>query len=402
MKRKSHGLCLLVALGAVMAGCVTQESRPLPIKIAAKASSPVPAEELLDVSIQLLDPNVPKLEKEQVTKRIDPAVRGAEARYMSARLASTLQDTGYWGQVRVVPEGAAALDVNVSGTIVESDGQHLTLAIAATDSSGKQWLNKTYAGKADTRSYKNGATSKRDPFQNVYAQIADDLAAMRHKLKESELRQLQRLSKLRFESEIAPETYAGYVRKEKNGTYTVARLPAEDSPLERRLEQMREREFALLDTLDDQYQLSAERMAESYVNWRRSNYAELEEEADLKSSARLRMLLGAAAVVGGIVAATDSNASTAGEIAGSVAVAGGIEAFRSGLGQRSEAKVHAESLKQQMESFSAEVAPVNMEVEGKVLELRGNAAQQFTEWRNLLKDLYQNETGVVPATGDAH
>ncbi len=402
MKRKASGLCLVLALGAALAGCVTSETRPLPITTAAKPSNPVPAEELLDVSIQLLDPNVPKTEKEQLAKRIDPAVRAAEARYMSTRLAATLRDTGFWGQVRVVPAGATTLDVNVSGSILESDGAHLKLAIVAADASGKQWLKKSYDGRADTRAYKNGATSKRDPFQNVYAQIADDLAAARQKLKSGELRQLQQLARLRFESEIAADAYAGYVRKERNGTYTVVRLPAEDSPLERRLEQIREREFALLDTLDDHYQVASEHMSESYVNWRRANMAELEEEADLKSSARTRMLLGAAAVVGGIVAATDSSSSTVGQIAGSIAVAGGIEAFKNGMGQRSEAKAHAESLKQQLESFSSELAPVNVEVEGKVLELKGNAEQQFTEWRQLLKDLYQNETGVVPTTGNAH
>ena len=145
--KASSGLCLALALTVALAGCVTKESRPMPIKTAAKASSPVPADELLDVSVQLLDPNVPKVEKEQIAKRIDPAVRAAEARYMAARLAATLQDTGYWGQVRVVPTGASALDVNVSGTIVESDGAHLKLSIAAADSSGRQWLNKTYAGR---------------------------------------------------------------------------------------------------------------------------------------------------------------------------------------------------------------------------------------------------------------
>ncbi len=63
------------------------------------------------------------------------------------------------------------------------------------------------------------------------------------------------------------------------------------------------------------------------------------------------------------------------------------------MGQSSEAKAHSEAIKQQLESFSAEVAPMNVDLEGKVVELRGSGEQQFLEWRHLLKELYQNETG---------
>ena len=209
------------------------------------------------------------------------------------------------------------------------------------------------------------------------------------------------MARLRFDTELAPFAYQGYLQRQRDGSYRILRLPAADSPLDERLQQVRERDYALLDTLDDQYQLSAERITDSYVNWRRSNYAELEEEADLKHSAALRMLLGAAAVVGGIAAATNSGSAAATQVAGGIAVAAGIEAFKSGIGQRAEAKAHAESIKQQIESFSAEVAPINVEMEGRVVELRGSGEQQFMEWRRLLKELYQNDTGLAgPVAAD--
>ena len=314
---------------------------------------------------------------------------------MPVLLADTLQGSGYWGQVRVIPRVSAQYDVNVTGKILASSGGELKLEIKARDATGREWLSKVYQGEPDTRSYKDGTSTKRDPFQNVYVQIADDLATARKKLAASDLTQIQRLSQLRFDTTIAPYAYAGYVRQERNGRFSAVRLPASDSPLEQRLAQIRERDYALLDTLDDQYRLSTEQISASYVAWRRANYAEAEEAADLKRSARTRMLLGAAAVVGGIAAASSSNSSTAGQIMGGVAVAGGIEAFKSGMGQRAEAKAHAESLKQQLASFSSEVTPRNVEVEGRVVELRGTAEQQFLEWRRMLKDLYENETGLA-------
>ena len=290
---------------------------------------------------------------------------------------------------------------NVAGKILVSTGERLKLAIVATDATGHAWFTKTFDGEPDTRAYKSGTTTTRDPFQNLYVQIADELSAARTKLKPADFARIRSVARLRFDSELAPFAYQGYLQRQRDGSYRILRLPAADSPLDERLQQVRERDYALLDTLDDQYQLSAERITDSYVNWRRSNYAELEEEADLKRSAALRMLLGAAAVVGGIAAATNSGSAPATQVAGGIAVAAGIEAFKSGIGQRAEAKAHAESIKQQIESFSAEVAPMNVEMEGRVVELRGSGEQQFMEWRRLLKELYQNDTGLAgPVAAD--
>jgi hypothetical protein len=395
MRLRGRLVAGLVVLAAGLAGCVTQETLPQPLSVAHKAEAGVAEPLLLDVGVGVFDSNVPASEKEQMSEGIDPDVRAAEARYMPVRLSKTLQDTGYWGQVRVVPRGLTDFDLYVDGKILLSNGEQLKLAINATDATGHVWLSKTYEGEPDTRAYKSGATTTRDPFQNLYVQIADDLAAVRAKLKPVDFNRIRDVSRLRFDSELAPFAYQGYLQKQRDGSYRVLRLPATDSPLDERLVQVRERDYALLDTLDDQYQLSAEKITESYVNWRRSNYTELGEQSELKRSAALRMLLGAAAVVGGIAAATNSGSSAATQVAGSIGAYAGIEAFKSGMGQRAEAKAHAESLKQQTESFSAEVAPINVEVEGRVVELRGTGEQQFMEWRRLLKELYQNETGLA-------
>lgn len=401
MRPQASLAMMAVVLALLGSACVTSEKRPLPLNTAARASAQLQEEQLLDVAIELFDPHVPATEKEQQSQRINPDVRAAESRMMPVLLANTLQGTGFWGQVRVVPRGAGVLDVNVSGVILESNGGRLRLAIKASDATGTVWLDKNYEGEPDRRSYKDGATTRRDAFQNVYVQIADDLAAARQKLSAARVTEIQQVAQLRFESDIAPYAYRDYVKKSRNGTYAIARLPAADAPLDQRLKQIRERDYALLDTLDDQYRLSSEKVSDSYTSWRRADYTESEVEAELRRSAATRMLLGAAAVIGGVAAATDSSSSTAGQVLGGVAVAGGIEAFRSGMGQRAEAKAHAETVKQQLASFSAEVAPVNVEAEGRVLELRGTAEQQFLEWRRLLRELYENETGAPESAVDA-
>jgi len=395
-------LSALAFLCVLVSGCVTSETRPQPLSTAHKSAAEVAEPLLLDVGVGIFDPHVPATEKEQKEQRIDPDVRAAEARYMPMLLAKTMQGTGYWGQVRVVPHGLTAFDLNVAGTILKSDGQNLQLSIVATDATGHVWLSKEYTGEPDTRAYKSGATTARDPFQNLYVLIADDLMAVRAKLKPADFERIRNVALLRFDTELAPYAYQGYLQKQRDGTYKILRLPAEDSPLSERLEQVRERDYALLDTVDDQYEVSAEKISDSYLNWRRSSYSELEQEQDLKHSAHMRMLLGAVGVLGGIAAATSSHSSDAAQVAGAVGLYAGIEAFKSGMGQASEAKAHSEAIKQQTESFSAEVAPINLDLEGKVVELRGSGEQQFLEWRRLLKELYQNETGLDnPVAGNA-
>jgi hypothetical protein len=39
-----------------------------------------------------------------------------------------------------------------------------------------------------------------------------------------------------------------------------------------------------------------------------------------------------------------------------------------------------------------------VDVEGRTLELKGSAEQQYAEWRQLLRELYENETGLPAAT----
>jgi hypothetical protein len=114
-------------------------------------------------------------------------------------------------------------------------------------------------------------------------------------------------------------------------------------------------------------------------------------------------VLGAVAVVGGVLAGQNTG-SSAGSAAATAAVIGGIYAFKSGLDKRAEIKLHSESLKQLGDSFQAEVQPMVVDVEGRTLQLTGSAEQQYTEWRQLLRQLYENETGLpadpgVAATG---
>jgi hypothetical protein len=393
---RALSMVLAVVAAASLPACMVQDQRPMTRIAAQKATAEIPQDELLDVGVRLFDPNVPEDEKEQEAARIFPEVRRAESRYMPVVLRDTLEATGQWGQVRVLPRDGTGMDLYVDGRILRSDGRDLKLDVTVSDAAGRVWYGKVYEAQADTRAYKDVVSKPRDPFENLYNTLANDLLAARDRLTREQRVQLHEISNLRFAADLAPYAFGQYVAQDRKGLYGVVRLPAADDPVVQRMARIRERDYALVDTLNEYYGSFSDSVSDPYTNWRKYSYEELEAESIAKRQALTKQVLGAVAIVGGIVAGSNSNSSAA-SAAATAAVLGGVYAFKSGLDQRAEIKTHAESLKQLGDSFQSEVQPMVVDVEGRTLQLKGSAEQQYAEWRQLLKQLYENETGL-PAT----
>jgi len=404
--RAPLALCGLLAASLLASGCVVKDTRPLPKVGAVQATQQIPDNELLDVAIHEFEPGIPKEiagdEDALAKRRIYPDVRKAEARMLPATLRSTLESSGQWGAVRVVPQSVQFVDVVVTGRIVISSGTDLALAITARDSTGRVWLDdKVYKSPADIGSYKTEAALKaRDPFQNVYSLIANDLVAARNRLPPADLREVRRVTELRFAQDLAPEAFAGYLQKDAQGLTRLARLPADDDPLLARVAKIRERDASVIDTVDGYNGNFTDRLRDSYGGWRRTSYDAIEKEDRTRSQARARTVLGAAAVLASILVSgncppNDFNcqrlegaARTAGAISGTAAVLSGIKKF-------SDAKVAAQEVNELATSFQNEVAPQVVELEGRTLRLTGTAEEQYREWRRLLGEIYREESGGI-------
>ncbi len=390
----------LLALG----GCMVNETKPMTKVAAVQAQVQIPEDELLDVAIRTFDVGVPediaKDEEALAKRRIYPDIRQAESRYLATTLRGTLESSGQWGAVRVVPENVEFVDVIVSGKILDSTGAHLALEISVADSTGRAWITKKrYESIADLGSYKTDASLKqRDPFQNVYSQIANDMVAARDELVAEERRDIRRITDLRFASDFAPDAMQGYMSKDEAGLVKVARLPAQGDPLSARIDRIRERDGGVVDTVNSYYSNFSDQMRDSYGSWRRASSEEIEKEQRARNKARTRTFLGAAAVLASVFvpggcSSTDYNCRRIEGAARTAGAIGGTAAVLSGLKKYSDARVHAQSLKELSESFQAEVAPQVVDVEGRTLRLTGTAEEQYREWRELLKQLYHEETG---------
>jgi hypothetical protein len=213
-----------------------------------------------------------------------------------------------------------------------------------------------------------------------------------------ERRDIRRVTDLKFASDLAPQAMQGYLAKDDKGRLVVVRLPAEGDPIAMRINRIRERDAGVVDTVNGYYANFSDQMRDSYGSWRRASAEEIEKERRARNKARTRTFLGAAAVlasvfVPGQCASTDYNCRRIESAARTAGAIGGTAAVLSGLKKYSDARVHAQSLKELSQSFQAEVAPQVVDVEGRTLRLTGSAEEQYREWRELLKQLYLEETG---------
>lgn len=379
--------CLALAL--VFGASAADAKKVPPTRLLTAEVEPV-EEQLLDVGIQLFQAGLPAGDEEALEEQgIFADVRRAEARFIPVRLMDTLQSTGFWGAVRVVPRGAGQMDLLVEGRILWSSGSRLELEVQARDSRGKVWLKpKVYKADALERGYRDDAPVQ--PFQHLYNHIANQLLKVLNKADDADLRTIRQVSSLRFAADLAPAVFDGYLDQDRKGRRVIKRLPAAGDPMARRVDAIRERDHLFIDTLTDHFTAFQWQMSEPYHSWRRFSFEEEKAMKKLKRQARNRKIAGALAIAGAVLAR--------GEDAGAVrdlAIYGGIYSIQSGIGKAQEAKLHRESLRELALSFDSEVKPALVEVEGRTLRLTGSVEQQFVEWRRLLREMFAEETGEL-------
>jgi hypothetical protein len=358
-----------------------------------KSVSEVSEDQLLDAWVELFDPGeLPEDEDDAMGLSMD--IRDAEARYIPEQLRVTMESTGYWGAVRLVPKNTEGGELLVRGRIIASDGAQLKLEITALDATGKEWFNRDYKESVEVEAYQNRNAGKGEMFQSLYNTIANDLAEFRRSLTTRDITTIRRVAELRFAADLAPESFADDLAIDSKGRYTNVHLPAEDDPMFHRVRAIRERDFLLIDTLNGHFDNFSREMERPYNEWRKARVEEAEALRKIENDALKRKLLGIAAIIGAIVIESNNNSGSAtSSILRDTLVLGGAYAIKSGFDKDSETGIHRDAIIELDESFSSEARPLVVEVEGETHELTGSAEVQYAQWRALLKRIYASETG---------
>lgn len=383
---------LILVLACINTGCTVSEVISADTTKLNVASLNISESLLLDVGIINFDAGIP--EKNNVEKSgIYPEVREAEARYIPYHIKTTLQGTGYWGAVRVIPNRYVFTDVTLTGRIVQSDGEYVTLVIKAEDSLGNEWFERSYATQTGLTSYAEYRDRSNDPYQKIFNDIANDLRAYASTLDPKQIERMRQVSELKFFADMAPDAFGEHFVVDADGMTTLQRLPAENDPMVSRLRQIRERDRLVVDTLNEHYANFYYGIALPYEGWRKTSREQAVAYRQTRRSATMKALLGVVVVAGSMSINTGGSNSRAKSAAKYVGVNRGMRTIFDAWRLRSSANIHRENIRELSESFVAEAAPMVIQVEGESRRLTGTAEAQYESWRKLLREIYEVETG---------
>ena len=382
---------LAMALLAPAALAATDKITSSTALVLSTPNQPIPEAALLDVGISTLNDGL-YLTDENDT--VFPEVRFAEAIYFSNQLAKVMEKSGAWGAIRVTPNSDVVMDLYISGTILQSDGETMDLQIDAKDSSGKKWLSKRYKQTTGKYAYDRRLKSLGDPFQNLFMRIANDLLKYREKISPQRAAELRTISELRFAKSFSPEAFDSYISEKRDGTLVINKLPAENDSILMRVRKIRDRDYLYIDTMQDYYDGFSQQMHIAYQDFRRTSYDSVVKARQLNKQGNRRIIAGIGAILAGIYGRTEADTRIVSDASTATAATGGF-ILKSGLEKKQEAAAYNESIAEMGSSLEAEIAPQVIELEDRTVTLTGTVQAQYQQWQTLLQKIYKQERGAL-------
>lgn len=354
-------------------------------------SAPIPEAALLDVGIPTLNDGLYLTDEDDT---VFPEVRFAEAIYFSNQLAKVMEKSGAWGAIRVTPSDDVVMDIYITGTILQSDGETMDLEITVKDTSGKIWFSKKYKQTTGKYAYDRRLKTLGDPFQNLFVRIANDVLNYREKLSDERAIELRTISELRFAKTFSPEAFAEYISEKRNGTLSINRLPAENDGILKRVRKIRDRDYLYVDTMQDYYDGFSQQMHLAYQDFRRASYDSVVKARQLDKQGSRRIIAGIGSILAGIYGRSQANTRIASDASTATAAVGGF-ILKSGLEKKQQAAAYNESVAEMGSSLEAEIAPQVIELEDRTVTLTGTVKVQYEQWQELLHKIYKQERGTL-------
>lgn len=346
----------------VLAGCATE-----PVTI----EQPVDTELLqfpsansgLNVSIAVFDPG------NTSDRHTFTPVRIAETHYLSTVLKLTLIESGHWGAVRVTPDHDPTAEIQLSGTILQSDGVNLRLHVRAVDSTGRIWIDGEYADLATDDAYDFETSGLAEPFRDLFNRVSNDMFMVLNELSEKQLSKIMDTAILKYAIALSPETFSRYLKRDNEGAIIVTGLPARNDQMYQRVEKIRNSEYLFIDALDEQAMNLRRQMQEPYSYWRSYAFELIRYNDKIEASNR-----------------SSRSANTFAEM-------------RDVYELYQESRLNEDELRKLSTAFDNEVTETVMELEDTVIRLEGSIENQYKQWRRILKEIYRQERGVDAPAG---
>ena len=321
----------------------------------------------LNVTIPIFDPGIPDDPSAFRDLQVFPRIRRIEAKLMPFLLREVLVESERWGAVRVVADTDPAAELQLFGVIVRSDGDWLDLRVRAVDATGNIWFDKIFSGQASEESDKHKDDEGTPVFQAVYLDIAVELAAALDQISDSSVSNIKGTSLMIYASELSPTAFSGYYERKEDGSVRLLRLPARDDPMLKRIEVIRNTEYLFTDTVDAKFREFNAELARTYKAWR-----ELRRK---------------------FVDYNDWNVKFAQSRDGDFK-RGSWEAIEHQYKAYKYDRVAAQEQDRLAIAFNTEVIATVNAMEARIAELDGWVERGHLEWRGLLEEIFELESGL--------
>ena len=229
----------------------------------------------------------------------------------------------------------------------------------------------------------------------VFDKIAEDIIKS---LQRQDLNNIKLITELRFAREMNPSIFNDAV-VEKNRIVSANFIPAFDDPMYLRSKNVRSKDLYFRENMQSTYEDFVNNMNESYDIWRKASYDATIKAEEAKTAATWKGVLGAAILIGGAMAMGDSmdgyymdGSQYAAGFAGAMLGAGLLD---SAIDDSEEAKVHKETINEVSKSFDSDIAPNVIEMEEKTVKIDGTLTQQFIQWQEVLKEIYNEQNSNI-------
>jgi len=346
------------------------------VNLAQTVQAP-PESALIEIGVQVFGTAQKKEGEYKIGDWVFDEIIQKETQFLPHLLKNTLVASNQWGAIRVIPERDPSLDLIVEGQIIQSDGETLELQIRAIDSSGREWLNRTYADQSIQEEYPEStrftlentfdAINFVDPFQDIYNRIANDLVAVSIRLGEQTLVDLNLVTDMLYASDLSPDTFSGSIIKNEDGLLLVDTLPSLDDPMMARVADMKYRHHLFIDTVDEYYQTLYDDIQPAYVLWRRYS---IDQISEIETSRQ------------------EAGRSDYGGSSGFLSLSQRYDRFK-------WSKIFEREFSDLAAGFNNELAPAFLELNSQVHGLTGTMEQQYREWRGILRRIFELENGEI-------
>ena len=368
---------LLVACAAPQSGPEQPEVRAGLGEVTLQEADQTPASELLlDIGIVVFESAPPENADNRFGDWVFDEVRNNERHLLPNNLKESLIASNQWGAVRVLPEPDPSVHLTVSGTILRSDGQELELQVRASDATGRVWLDRNYYDRATDDSYLSPRTLRRasaetlaevdDPFADLYRQIANDLLRARSGLDSASLNEIADVALLVYANDLSPESFGHMLTRNAEGRISVTALPASGDPMLQRVQNMRLRHYLFIDTVDEYYQALHEETRSPYLIWRSYSSEQIQEEQR--------------------AAERGADQSRYSSTTGYLTLTQRYDRYR-------WSKIYQQEYQELAAGFNRETAPAILELNRQVHGLSGTLEEQYAQWRRILRELFELESG---------